>query len=355
MISSNHSKINSDAQSKESFKKYADTGIFRHALPEVAGGYGDSFVNLCEAYEKLGIETLNTGLILSLQAHVWGAIFPIFQFGSLKQKETLFESLLSGKLVGGHAITEPSTGSDISSMKTTYTSVENGFILNGHKRFITNTPIADLLIVYARRDGAISSFLVHRANESVQFLNGPCVEGFSTAPMGDVILENCFVRNDCLIGALGSGGAMIQSVLELERAFLFSGIMGVMQWQIDEVIRYCRNRKVNEGSLGAKQSISHKIAEMSMRLETIKLWVEKCARLKDANKRIGVASAKTKLFASEAFLTSSLDAVHILGALGLIKEQKMVQLVQDALAGRLLSGSSEIQKNIIAGLLGLGE
>ncbi len=94
---------------------------------------------------------------------------------------------------------------------------------------------------------------------------------------------------------------------------------------------------------------------MATRLETIKLWVEHCARLKDENKRITEASAKTKLLSSEAFLTSSLDAVQIMGALGLIKKEKMSQLVLDAMAGKLLSGSSEIQKNIIAGLLGLGE
>jgi alkylation response protein AidB-like acyl-CoA dehydrogenase len=107
--------------------------------------------------------------------------------------------------------------------------------------------------------------------------------------------------------------------------------------------------------LGKNQAISHKIADMKLRLDTIRLWVNQCAHLKDQKKRITLASAQTKLFASEAFLQSSLDAVHILGSSGLIDNNPIKQLVDDALASRLFSGSSEIQKNIIAGIMGTGE
>lgn len=345
----------SHTQEKKIFQKYAESGILRHGISRSEGGYGDSFFQLCQAYRKLGFDTIDTGLILSLQAHVWGVLFPLIKFGSQTQKKTFLEPLLCGQLIGGHAITEPSAGSDISAMKTTYTKIDKGYLISGHKRFITNAPIADLLIVYARNDQAISAFIVLNNSPSVKFLNGPCPEGFCSAPMGDILLDNCFVPEELCIGPIEAGGAMIQSSLELERAFLFSGILGVMQWQMETVIQYCRSRIVNGVLLGTKQVISHKIADMATRLDTVKLWIEHCARLKDENKRIGDASAKAKLFASEAFLASSLDAVHILGAFGLIKEQKMIQLVQDAMAGKLLSGSSEVQKNIIAGLLGLGE
>ena len=142
--------------------------------------------------------------------------------------------------------------------------------------------------------------------------------------------------------------------MELERAFIFAGIIGIMQWQLEQVIHHSRQRQVNGTHLGANQAISHKIADMKCRLESCLLWVNECARLKDSGKRISLASAQTKLFASEAFLQSSLDATHIMGAKGLIVENKMTTLVQDAMASRLFSGSSEIQKNIIAALLGTG-
>ncbi|MBW6453817.1 MAG: acyl-CoA dehydrogenase family protein, partial [Methyloprofundus sp.] len=142
--------------------------------------------------------------------------------------------------------------------------------------------------------------------------------------------------------------------LELERAFIFAGIIGIMQWQLEQVIKFSRQRQSNGLHLGANQAISHKIADMQCRIDTCLLWVNECARLKDAGKRISLASAQTKLIASEAFLQSSLDAVHIFGATGLLEENKMLGLVQDAMASRLFSGSSEIQKNIIAALIGTG-
>ncbi|MGZ8215175.1 MAG: acyl-CoA dehydrogenase family protein, partial [Methylosarcina sp.] len=150
-------------------------------------------------------------------------------------------------------------------------------------------------------------------------------------------------------------GMMIQQALELERAFIFAGIGGLMAWQLETVIRFSRERRVNNAPLGKNQAISHKIAEMKVRLDTVRLWVDECARLKDNGQRITLASAQTKLFAAEAFLQSSLDAVHILGAGGLEEGNPMAELVNDALASRLFSGSSEIQKNIIAALLGTGE
>jgi alkylation response protein AidB-like acyl-CoA dehydrogenase len=128
-----------------------------------------------------------------------------------------------------------------------------------------------------------------------------------------------------------------------------------MDWQLETVIKFSRERRVNGIHLGKNQAISHKIAEMKLRLDTIRLWVNECARQKGGNKRITLTSAQTKLFAAEAFLQSSLDAVHILGSNGLTEASPMADLVNDALASRLFSGSSEIQKNIIAALLGTGE
>ena len=232
---------------------------------------------------------------------------------------------------------------------------EEGFLLNGHKRFITNTPIADLLVVYARLDNKLSAFIVHSDDEGANFLDSPQVSGCQSATMGDVILENALIPHSRQLGKTGAGNMMIQQALELERAFIFAGICGVMEWQLDSVIKFSRERKVNGTHLGKNQAISHKIADMKLRLDTIRLWVNECARLKDNDKRITLASAQTKLFAAEAFLQSSLDAVHILGSSGLITDSPMARLVSDALASRLFSGSSEIQKNIIAALLGTGD
>jgi alkylation response protein AidB-like acyl-CoA dehydrogenase len=341
--------------SKQRFIHCARKGILKHAISTANGGHGDNFSDLVVAHEALGKACLDNGLLLSLHAHLWGAIFPISNYGDREQKKRYLPRLLSGELVAGHAITEPQAGSDLNGLSMTAIMTPRGILLNGHKRFITNAPIADLLVVYAKLDDKLSAFVIHASDSGAGFINHPSVSGCSTATMGDVILNNCLVSESRLLGKAGAGNIMIQQALELERAFIFSGICGVMNWQLQKVIQFSRKRQVNGAHLGKNQAISHKIAEMKLRLDTIRLWVNECARLKDNNKRITLASAQTKLFAAEAFLQSSLDAVHILGANSLVKNSPMTQLINDALASRLFSGSSEIQKNIIAALLGTGD
>ena len=329
--------------------------FLKHAVSTELGGHGDSFSDLIVAHQGLGKRCLDSGLILSINAHLWGAVFPLITYASAQQRQRWLPALLSGEMIGGHAITEPQAGSDINALTTTATLTDQGFILKGHKRFITNSPIADTLIIYAKLDNKLTAFLVKHDDEKVFFTDNHQVTGCASATMGDVLLENCLIPTDRKLGKTGAGTLIIQNALELERAFVFAGISGIMEWQLDTVITHSRERKVNGAHLGQNQAISHKIAEMKLRLDTINLWVNECARLKTKNKRLTLASAETKLYASEAFLQSSLDAIQIMGTMGLLETSKMNNLIQDALASRLFSGSSEIQKNIIAALLGTGE
>ncbi len=332
----------------------AQENLLKHAISTELGGNGDRFQDLVNAHLKLGKHCLDSGLILSINAHLWGSIFPLILYGTDEQKQRWLPALLTGEKIGGHAITEPQTGSDVNAITTQAIQTDSGFVLNGHKRFITNTPIADVLLIYAKLDGKLSAFLIKRKDAGADFSDNPSVIGCSSATMGDILLKDCQIPVDRQLGKTGAGGMMIQNALELERAFIFAGIIGIMQWQLEQVIQFSRQRRTNGQHLGANQAISHKIADMKCRMESCLLWVNECARLKDSAKRISLASAQTKLFASEAFLQSSLDAIQILGAQGLMADNKLTTLVQDAMASRLFSGSSEIQKNIIAALLGTG-
>jgi alkylation response protein AidB-like acyl-CoA dehydrogenase len=331
----------------------AASGLLRHAIDVQYGGLGDSYQVLSEAHAALGMRTRDPGLLLALNAHLWGLVFPLLRFGSPRQKQEWLPGLLDGAMFGGHAITEPQAGSDVHAMLSTAVATGSGYRLQGHKRYITNAPLADGLLVYAREEGsaALSAFLVRRDDPGVEFCNGPVVKGCATATMGDVILSDCDIPAARLLGKQGAGAVMIQLALEHERAFVFAGLTGVMYWQLRRVIDYARTRPAGSDYLSGLQAVNHRIADMQLRLDTSRLWIRECARLLDDGKRITLASAQTKLYASEAFLQSSLDAAHLLGAAGL--EGELPGLVHDAMAGRLLSGSSEIQKNIIAALLGL--
>jgi alkylation response protein AidB-like acyl-CoA dehydrogenase len=337
------------------FRTCTADGLLRHAIDTQFGGFGDGFQELCEAHAALGLHTRDPGLLLAINAHLWGAVFPLLRFGTQDQKLYWLPGLLSGAKIGGHAITEPGAGSDINAMVSTSFATDNGYRLNGHKRYITNTPLADILVVYARDEDSslLSAFLVTRTDPGAEFRIGPTVKGSRTATMGDVVLSGCEIGKDRLLGKRGAGALMVQLALEHERAFIFAGITGIMDWQLKQAIDYARDRPAAGGYLADMQGVTHRIADMQLRLETVRLWIRECAKLRDENKRITLASAQTKLYSGEAFLRSSLDTAHVLGAHGL--EGELPDLVLDAMAGRLLSGSSEIQKNIIAAMLGLVE
>ncbi|MGH8476301.1 MAG: acyl-CoA dehydrogenase family protein [Methylococcales bacterium] len=338
---------------RQHFHAWAQDGLLGHAVPANQGGAGDGFAQLVESHEQLGRESRDSGLILALNAHLWGSLFPMLIHGSAAQRQRFLPGLLDGTLIGGQAITEAQAGSDLQGLRASAVAVDDGFVLTGHKRTITNAPDANLLVVYTRLNEKLSAFIVTRDDPGSAFLDHPAVDACASAGMGDVLLEQCRVPAERLLGKSGNGLLMVQRALELERAFIFAGICGILDRLLGDVIEFSRKRTVAGHALASHQAISHRIAEMRTRLDTTRLWVKNCAMLKDAGKGITLASSQTKLVGAEAFLQISLDAVQIFGAAGLMEDHPARQLVGDALASRLFSGTSEIQKNIIAAILGV--
>lgn len=329
-------------------------GFFRHGIPEKMGGRGDSFVSMCLVHEELGSYSMDSGLIISLNAHIWSSIFPLIKYGTEEQKKEYLENILSGKIISAQAITEPNFGSDIASMQTMVKQNKNEYVLNGHKKYITNVPIANLIVVYARDGDGYTAFLVKPSDIGFtqKSLN---LDGYRSSEIGEIILSDCSVPRTRILGKRFHGMSILKGALELERAFIFSGILGIMKSHLKTISSHAHKRKSNNKPLIRNQAISHKIAEMNLLIETIGLWIYKCARIKDQNQQLTLASSYSKLYASEACLKFYLEAVQILGACGLEKPYKLSESVLDALSGRLLSGASEIQKNIIFALSGYGD
>ena len=350
----------SDAQTecnlraRERFLESVASGVLKHAIPAQFGGHANGFEDLVAAHRRLGRESLDSGLLLSLNAHLWGWVFPLLSFGSEEQKSRWLKKSLHGQLIGGHAITEPGAGSDLTGLRSEAVLKGKEWILNGHKRWISNALFADYLMVYAWFERKLCAFIVAQDDPGVS-VHVAALRATKNFPPGEVTLCDCRIPRERLLGKIGAGNLLIQHALELERAFVFAGISGILEYQLERVIAHSRERIVGSAHLGKNQAISHKIAEMKLRLDTLNLWLAECARLKDSNRRIGLAAAQTKLFGAEAFLQSSLDTVQILGARGLAADSPWPALVQDAMASRLYSGTSEIQKNLIAALLGTGE
>jgi len=340
------------------WKECAEYGLQGMPLPEEYGGLGMDILSCLMAMEGLGYACQDSGLIFALNTHLWTCEMPILKFGNEDQKGRYLPSLVRGEMIGGHAMTEADSGSDAFSMRTKAEKTGNGYLLNGTKMFITNAPVADLLIIFAvtdrsKRFAGISAFLVERGTPGLEFSKPIEKLGLKTSPLGEVILTDCEVPESALLGCVGLGSAIFNSEMEWERSCLFATHLGAMERLLEDSVRYSRERKQFGQQIGQFQGVSHKIADMKMNLEVGRLMLYKVAIMKKDGRRAPLESAIAKLFISEKYVEASLAAMQIHGAYGYTTEFDIERHLRDSVAGTIYSGSSEIQRNIIASMLGL--
>jgi alkylation response protein AidB-like acyl-CoA dehydrogenase len=357
----NEDLIQRDADSvfsPEAWKKCAAFGIQGLPVPDEYGGGGADALTVMLAMEALGYGCRDNGLIFSLNAQMWSCEIPLVRFGTEEQKRRYLPGLCDGSVVGVQCMTEPDSGSDAFSLRTTGVPRNGHYILNGTKTFITNAPIADVFVVFARTEpekgfAGISAFLVDSETSGVTV--GPPFHkmGLRTSPMSEVVLANCEVPAENLLGRPGAGMAIFNSSMEWERSCILAGAIGSMERQLERSLGYARERKQFGQSIGKFQAVSHRIVEMKLRLETARLLLYRLGWLKSRGKPSPLESALVKLYVSECFVSSSLDALQIHGGYGYMTELELEREVRDAIGSRIYSGTSDIQRNIIAGYLGL--
>jgi len=342
----------------EGWRKSAEFGLHGIPMPEEYGGLGLDILTYVAAMEGLGYACLDSGLLFAINSQVWTCEYPILKFGTEEQKKKYLPRLIDGSIVGGHAITEPNSGSDAFNMLSRAEKKGDKYILNGTKTFITNAPIADIMLVFAitdasKRFAGITGFIVEKDFPGFSKGKKEDMMGLRTCPLGEIILNNCEVPEENRLGKEGAGSAIFNSEMELERSCLFASHLGAMEYELEQCINHARNRKQFGKPIGQYQSISHKIADMRMRIELSRLILYKVAWMKSQGKRAPIESAISKLFISESYVGSSLDALQIHGAYGYSKEYEFERNLRDSIAGKIYSGTSEIQRNIIASYLGL--
>ena len=338
------------------WRKCAEFGLLGLPAPERYGGLELDALSCVAALEGLGYGCRDHGLVFALNSHLWTCIKPILGFGSDAQKEKYLPSLIRGERVGGHAMTEPDAGSDAFSMRCRAQKTGDRYILNGTKMFITNAPIADLLLVFAVTDpgkgiGGTSAFIVEKGTPGFSVGRPLELMGLKTCPLGEVILQDCEIPEENRLGREGAGMAIFNAEMEWERGCLFAAHLGAMQRALEETNRYAREREQFGRPIGGNQAISHKIADMAVRVELSRLILYKVAWMKGQGRRAPLESAIAKLFISESYVQNSLDALQIHGAYGYSTEYDLERHVRDSLGGRIYSGTSEIQRNIISSLL----
>lgn len=343
---------------RDAWNRCAEFGIQGLPVPEEYGGSGASPLTIMVAMEALGYACRDNGLVFALNAQMWACEIPLIHFGSLEQKRRYLPGLCDGSLIAAHAMTEPSSGSDAFSLSTTARKQDGSYTLNGTKTFVSNAPIADVFIVFATTDpgkgfSGLCAFILDRITPGLSV--GPPLDkmGLRTAPMSEIFLEDCVVSEDQMLGRPGLGMSIFNSSMEWERSCILASTVGTMERDLERSIAYARDRKQFGQPIGKFQAVAHRIVDIKVRVEAARLFVYRLGWLMEEGAATAMDSALTKLYLSESFLDSSLDALHIHGGYGYMTEFELERDVRDAVAARIYSGTSEIQKNIVAGFLGL--
>ena len=344
--------------SRERWGRCAEFGILGLPVPDAYGGSGLDVLTTMLAMEALGYACRDNGLLFALNAQMWAVQTPIHRFASDEQRDRYLPALVRGEIIGAHAITEPGSGSDAFAMSATAERRGEHYILNGAKTFVSNAPIADLFLVFASTNRArgfmgISAFLIEKGHVGL-FVGKPIEKmGLRTAPYAEVVLDDCAVPVTALMGNEGNGGTIFKHSMGWERSCILASHVGAMQRQLETCVEYAKTRHQFGQPIGKNQSVSGMIIDMKLRLETSRLLLYHAGWLRAQGREAVQEVALAKLYLSECFVQSSLQAIQIHGGYGYSTEFGIERDLRDALGGRIYSGTSEIQREIIARSLGL--
>lgn len=342
------------------WKQCADFGLLSMSVPAQFNttGQDTDLVSGAVAMEALGHACRDNGLTYALATHMWTVQHPIATYGSDAVKEQYLPAMSRGELLGAHAITEPEAGSDHAAITTVAERVEGGYRLVGQKRFITFAPIADVALILATVDPdqgrwGLTSFLVETSADGCERSTQWDKMGLRSVPMGDLVFDGCFVPETHRLGPEGAGGSIAAASLGRERAFIVATNVGAMQRQIEESVEYAQNRRQFGQPIGKFQAVSNRIADMRLSLETARLLLYKVIWMIEQGEDVTMEAALLKLHLSESFVESSLDSIRILGGRGYLAESGVERDLRDAVGGLIYAGTSDIQRVIVARMMGL--
>ncbi|CAN5318959.1 acyl-CoA dehydrogenase family protein [soil metagenome] len=339
--------------------KCGELGLQGLPVPEEYGGAGQDPLTTALALEALGYGCEDGGLVFALCAHLLACVVPIWKHGSEAQKQRYLPGLCNGTLIAVNAMSEPDSGSDAFAMTTRAEREEGGWRIRGTKTFASNGPLADLAVLYAVTDpekgyyGGITAFLVEKGTPGFQVGQKFEKLGLRTSPISELVFEDVRVPAEAVLGEVGAGTSLFTQSMEWERVCIAATHIGTMQRLLEKAVRYARTRTAFGQAIGKFQAVSHRIVEMKVRLEAARLLTYRAATRLDRSRDIAMDASMTKLFVSESLVQSALDTVQVFGGYGFMAEYDVERTLRDAVGSTLYSGTSEIQRNIIAGWLGL--
>lgn len=340
------------------WQQCAAFGILGLPMPVELGGAGADAMTTVGVLEHLGLGCRDHGLIFSMNAQLWTVQMPLLEFGDERQKSRWLPELMSGVRVGASAMTEPGAGSDAYSLVTKAERRGERYVLNGAKSFVSNAGVADLYVVYATLDrsrgaSAISAFLVSSGHKGLSVSQAHEKMGLRTSPMADLVLEDCEVDVCDRLGGEGEGAQIFTHAMTWERSCILASAVGSMQWLLDKSLEYAKDRRQFGQSIGKFQLVAERIVDMKLQLDASRAALYRAAMVRDRQRSAYLEASLAKLQISESWVKCAEHALQIHGGYGYMQECEIERELRDALGSRIYSGTSEIQRGLIASLLGL--
>ena len=320
------------------WNEFSQFGIFEKFTSEDSLSLNEKI----QLMKGLGYGTGSVGILFSINVQIWACIMPLLKFGKQKEISVYIQKMQQGTCIGAHAISEPETGSDAFNLRTYYQEDEEGYHLTGTKCFVSNSPVADAFLVYAKKKNAsgfqsISCFLVDKQTPGLNIGVSQEKMGMNGSPFGDVTLNNCIVPRCMLIGREGQGMNIFNYTMIHERPLLLAFQVGIMERQFNDCLKYVKSRRLKNQKLLQYESVSNRIADMKTRVYISNLILEDCAKDMEQNKMsLMLKTSIAKLSISEMLCSSCMDAASQL---------------RDSIGSLFYSGTSDIQRNIISSLL----
>ena len=336
----------------ENVEKMAKLGMLGIPFAKEYGGAGGDTLSYIIAVEELSKACGTTGVIVSAHTSLCASL--IEQFGTKEQKEKYLVDLASGKKLGAFGLTEPGAGTDAAGQQTVAVLDGDNYILNGSKIFITNGGVADTFIIFAMTDRSkgtrgISAFIVEKEFEGFSIGKKEEKLGIRASSTTELVMSNCIVPKENLIGQEGKGFGIAMKTLDGGRIGIAAQALGIAEGAFEEAVNYMKERKQLGRPLSAFQGLQWMIADMDVKIEAAKHLVYKAAWLKDNKLPYSVEAARAKLYAAEVAMDVTTKAVQIFGGYGYTKEYPVERMMRDAKITEIYEGTSEVQKMVISG------
>lgn len=336
------------------FDQMAELGLTGIPWPEEYGGIGSDYLAYVIAIEELSRVCASTGVTLS--AHTSLAGWPIFKFGTEEQKQTFLRPMAEGKKIGAYGLTEPGSGSDAGGMKTIAKRDGDHYILNGSKIFITNGGIADIYVVFALTDPeskqrGTSAFIVESDTPGFSVGKKESKLGIRSSPTTEIMFEDCRIPVENLLGEEGQGFKIAMQTLDGGRNGIAAQAVGIAQGALDASVAYARERHQFGKPIAAQQGIGFKLADMATDVEAARLLTYQAAWLESEGLPYGKESAMSKVFAGDAAMKVTTEAVQVFGGYGYTKDYPVERYMRDAKITQIYEGTQEIQRLVISRML----